>query len=134
MACASTSASLWPSNPTSCGISTPPRIHLRPAAKRWTSIPIPTRFIRFRSLPYPCTRSHAEKSRGDDFFHNPPSHANHAIDLRLWPRDHALDEHPPDKVSGRVVIQGKAIRQLAVGNKAEQRRAALLFPVVMRTN
>src|ERR1017187_1337935 len=42
---ANTSASLWPSKPTSCGIWTPPMMHLRPSANRCTSIPIPTRFI-----------------------------------------------------------------------------------------
>src|SRR5438445_9257658 len=43
IACSSTSASLWPSNPLSCAISTPPTTSLRPGTRRWTSKPWPTR-------------------------------------------------------------------------------------------
>ena len=38
-----TSASLWPARPRSCGISTPPSHSSSPAAKAWTSKPMPTR-------------------------------------------------------------------------------------------
>src|SRR5438105_9657498 len=43
IACSRTSASLWPSNPLSCAISTPPTTSLRPGTRRWTSKPWPTR-------------------------------------------------------------------------------------------
>src|SRR5947208_5049173 len=40
---ATASASEWPASPCGWGISTPPRISLRPSAKRWESYPMPTR-------------------------------------------------------------------------------------------
>src|SRR2546426_737781 len=40
---ATASASEWPARPCRWGISTPPRIILRPSAKRWESYPMPTR-------------------------------------------------------------------------------------------
>src|SRR5437016_2587640 len=40
---ATASASEWPARPCGWGISTPPRISLRPSAKRWESYPMPTR-------------------------------------------------------------------------------------------
>ena len=36
-----TSASLWPSSPSSKGISTPHIMHGRPSTRRWTSNPLP---------------------------------------------------------------------------------------------
>src|SRR5947207_1326302 len=44
IACASTSASEWPSRPNSQGIATPPRISGRPGAMRWMSQPWPVRY------------------------------------------------------------------------------------------
>src|SRR4051794_19268934 len=43
MAWSRTSASLWPSRPLSCAISTPPMTSFRPATSGWTSKPWPTR-------------------------------------------------------------------------------------------
>src|SRR5437764_9849842 len=43
-ACASTSASEWPSKPNSQGIVIPPRISGRPVAMRWMSQPRPVRY------------------------------------------------------------------------------------------
>src|SRR2546422_82429 len=40
---ATASASEWPARPCGWGISTPPRISVRPSAKRWESYPMPTR-------------------------------------------------------------------------------------------
>src|SRR5687768_14608239 len=42
MACSSTSASLWPSSPRSCGMSTPPMTSRRPSTRACTSKPWPT--------------------------------------------------------------------------------------------
>src|SRR5438552_7122638 len=45
-ACATASASEWPARPWAFGISTPPRMSLRPLAKGCESYPIPTRIRR----------------------------------------------------------------------------------------
>src|SRR4051794_36035574 len=42
-ACVRTSASEWPASPSSCGMSTPPRMSGRPGSNRWLSTPMPVR-------------------------------------------------------------------------------------------
>ena len=48
-ACTSTSASECPSSPSVCGISTPPKMSLRPSTRRCTSYPVPTLIFPIRS-------------------------------------------------------------------------------------
>src|SRR4051794_19227857 len=51
IACVRTSASEWPARPSSCGMSTPPRISGRPGSKRWLSTPRPVVITRAPRSP-----------------------------------------------------------------------------------
>ena len=57
IACNKTSASLCPFNPNSNGISTPPRINLRPSTNWWISIDCPILIMFITFLTYSSTNS-----------------------------------------------------------------------------
>src|SRR4051794_7222040 len=59
IACVRTSASEWPARPSSCGMSTPPRISGRPGSKRWLSTPRPVRITSSPASPVLAEASHS---------------------------------------------------------------------------